>query len=213
MTHAYNELYLNAAQHCLARMFDYGVNSLNFSCRQLFSMFIMSGYAKSFGEGDCTLLAGKSGVELAWEILDRLHISHPDTCGEQNFARSHEYWAGWTLAYLQWYSGLTFMDIEKYITIEAILEMYYPYHEMDQMQLVDKCLEIYATNHTQTNLKLWRQKAGYSQSELARLANIPLRTIQQYEQRQKNINNAKAEYVLRLSRCLFCNMEDLLEIG
>lgn len=212
MIHAYNELYVNSAQHCLARMFDYGVNSLNISCDQLYSMFIFSGYAERFGKGDCTLIAGRSGVELTWEILDKLYISHPDTCDEQNFNRSPDYWMGWSLAYLQWYTGLSFADIEKYVGIETIREMYYLYHEMDQLQLVDKCLEIYAANRPETNLKLWRQKLGYSQSELAKLADIPLRTLQQYEQRQKNINNAKAEYILRLSRCLFCNMEDLLEV-
>ena len=42
-------------------------------------------------------------------------------------------------------------------------------------------------------------------------ADIPLKTIQQYEQRQKNINKARAEYVIRLSRVLQCEPEDLLE--
>lgn len=41
--------------------------------------------------------------------------------------------------------------------------------------------------------------------------NIPLRTIQQYEQRQKNINKAQAETLLRLSRVLNCSVEDLIE--
>ena len=40
---------------------------------------------------------------------------------------------------------------------------------------------------------------------------VSFRTIQQYEQRQKDINKAQAETLLRLSRSLFCNMEDLLE--
>lgn len=133
-------------------------------------------------------------------------------CAEENFKKVRDVTARNEYRYLQWYTGLSFADIEQYITIEAIRELYDLYHEMDQLQMVDRCLEIYLSNRPETNLKLWRKKLGYSQSELAKLADIPLCTLQQYEQRQKNINNAKAEYILRLSRCLFCNMEELLEI-
>ena len=50
-----------------------------------------------------------------------------------------------------------------------------------------------------------------SQKELANKTEIPLRTIQQYEQKQKNINKAQAEYLIRLSKALYCEPEDLLE--
>ena len=211
MIHAYDELYVNSAQHNLGRMLDYGVNTLHIPCGQLFSMFLFTGYAERFGQGECSLLVGKSGIELCWEVLDKLLIAHPDTCINQDLNRSREYWAGWAIAYLQWFTNISFADIEKYITIDAVLELYNPYHEMDVQQFVDKALSIYAEKRPATNLKLLREKLGYSQSELAKLTGIPVRTIQQYEQRQKNINNAKAEYILRMSKCLFCNMEDILE--
>ena len=35
--------------------------------------------------------------------------------------------------------------------------------------------------------------------------------IQQYEQRQKDINKAQADTLLRLSRVLNCGVEDLVE--
>ena len=44
-----------------------------------------------------------------------------------------------------------------------------------------------------------------------KLTDIPIKTIQQYEQRQKNINKAQAEYVIRLSNVLNCKPQDLLE--
>ena len=56
-----------------------------------------------------------------------------------------------------------------------------------------------------------RTLAGLSQSELAGQADVPVRTIQQYEQRQKDINQAQAETLLRLARALNCNVEDLME--
>ena len=37
------------------------------------------------------------------------------------------------------------------------------------------------------------------------------RTIQQYEQRKKNFNKAQAEYLVRLSKALYCEPEDLFE--
>ena len=42
-------------------------------------------------------------------------------------------------------------------------------------------------------------------------ADVLVRTIQQYEQRQKDINKAQAETLLRLARTLNCNVEDLME--
>ena len=56
-----------------------------------------------------------------------------------------------------------------------------------------------------------RKDLGLSQSELAGQADVPVRTIQQYEQRQKDINKAQAETLLRLARALNCNVEDLME--
>ena len=47
--------------------------------------------------------------------------------------------------------------------------------------------------------------------ELADLSSVPVRTIQQYEQRQKNINKAQAEYLVALAKVLYCEVEDLME--
>ncbi len=53
--------------------------------------------------------------------------------------------------------------------------------------------------------------AGCSQSQLAKMSGVSLRSIQMYEQRNKDINKAQAETLLRLARTLGCRMEDLLE--
>lgn len=57
-----------------------------------------------------------------------------------------------------------------------------------------------------------RTRVGLSQRELAEQSGVPIRTIQQYEQRQKNINKASAEYIVSLSKVLFCNPDELLEV-
>lgn len=60
-------------------------------------------------------------------------------------------------------------------------------------------------------MKLLRQNAGLSQRELAEQSGVPLRTIQQYEQRRKNINRAQAEYLIMLAKALCYVVEDLIE--
>ncbi len=82
---------------------------------------------------------------------------------------------------------------------------------MDIRQFVDRMNELYNTARPETNLKLRRQNTGLTQRELAELAGVPVRTIQQYEQRQKNINKAQAEYLVTLAQALYCEVTDLLE--
>ena len=89
--------------------------------------------------------------------------------------------------------------------------MYPKYHEMDIMQFVDTVNDIYFQKRQTTNLKQKRLEAGLSQSELSKLSGVPVRTIQQYEQRQKNINSAKVESVLSISKALSCDINDILE--
>ena len=89
--------------------------------------------------------------------------------------------------------------------------LYTPYHEMDVRQFADKMNELYRAAKPETNLKSLRTMTEMSQSELARQAEIPVRTIQQYEQRQKDINKAQGETLLRLARVLHCSIDDLME--
>ena len=97
------------------------------------------------------------------------------------------------------------------MSITEVRLLYTPYHEMDVRQFADKMNELYRAAKPETNLKAMRTLAGLSQSELAGQADVPVRTIQQYEQRQKDINKAQAETLLRLARALNCNVEDLME--
>ena len=127
------------------------------------------------------------------------------------FDRTPEYWTGWALAYYQWNTGLRFSEIEHAIPIRTIWMMYDPYHEMDIRQFVDKLNEMYRNAKPETNLKTLRTLANLSQSELAAQTGISVRTLQQYEQRQKNINHAQTETLLRLSKVLDCTIEDLVE--
>ena len=73
-------------------------------------------------------------------------------------------------------------------------------------------IELYNNRKEYANLKKFRLAAGFSQSELAEISGVPVRTIQQYEQSQKNINAAKAETVVKLAKSLNTTVEKLLEL-
>ena len=122
-----------------------------------------------------------------------------------------EYWTGWALAFYQWYSGYSFMEILKTVSMEQILKMFPIYHEMDIMQFVDKMQEKMKRTYPQTKLRILREVSGLSQSELGAASSVPLRQIQLFEQRQRDINKAAAETLLKLSKVLCCKMEDLTE--
>lgn len=211
MIHAYDKLYLDKARTALGRMLDFAVYDLKYDISEFFDLFIASGVATRFEQGDFTLLAGMSGVEIAYEVLERSGVGKQRIKPIYTADRSEEYWAGWALAYYQWEIAISFAEIVKYVPIEEVVALYSPYHEMDIRQFCDRMNELYQTRKPETNLKFWRQKIGLSQRELAEAAQIPVRTIQQYEQRQKSINNAQVDYLLRLSQILNCKVDDLYE--
>lgn len=211
MMHAYDKVYLEKARTALGRMLDFAVYDLEYDLTEFFDAFLDSGVAKDFGTGDFTLLVGMSGVELAYEVLDRLGRQVARTEAHYAADRSEEYWTGWALAYYQWGTALSFAEIVRCVPITDIRAMYSPYHEMDIRQFVDKMNERYRAAKPETNLKLHRQRAGLSQRDLSEVSGVPLRTLQQYEQRQKNINKAQAEYLVRLTGVLRCDLGELME--
>ena len=211
MMHAYDEQYLDDAMRNLGEAADYAVNACNMSLQKFFDLFVTSGVAARFESGDFTLIAGMSGVELAYKVLEESNIAHNRIKPNYTANRSEAYWTGWALAYYQWFTALSFKEIIQYIPIRDIVDLYWPYHEMDIRQFVDKMNERYKAAKPDTNLKIRRQRNGLSQRELAEATGISIRTIQQYEQRQKNINKAQAESLVVLAQVLYCNVEDLIE--
>lgn len=211
MIHAYDKCYLAAAQKTLARMLDYLTNSLKYPIEKAWQLFLMSEMSTRFEQGDCSVTVGMSGIELAIKVLEQADEQVPTSTPSFAYERSPEYWTGWAVAYYQWDTSLTFSDIDKVVPIADICRMYNPYHEMDIRQFVDKMNELYRAAVPDTNLKRLRILSSMSQAELAEQSGISKRTIQQYEQRQKDINKAQSETLLKLSRALNCQMEELLE--
>lgn len=210
--HAYSEDYLYTAQRIMGDMFDYVFDSYDMDLDVFFQMFLVSDVAFQFQTGNPSYVAGKTGCELVKEVIRKSGLTLPDLPEEMYLDKSPEYWAGWALAFYQWYTGRTFRRIYGAVSIADILKMYPAYHEMDIMQFVPAMDERLAAFYTETNLKRLRTYAGLSQSELAGLSKVPLRQIQLFEQRQRDINHTKAVTVLMLARALGCRCEDLMEI-
>ena len=82
---------------------------------------------------------------------------------------------------------------------------------MDISHFCDHMSALYNSRKPYSNLKLLRLDANLSQSELSKLSEVPVRTIQQYEQKQKNINKASAETIIKLAKVLNCSVFDLME--
>lgn len=208
---AYDRIYLEKARIVLARMLDYAVNDLEYTLEDFFELFLRTGMARRFEQGDFTVLVGKSGVEVVYDVLFICKGEIPDVRPRYSVGRSEEYWVGWALAYYQWERAITFEEITRSVPLYYVQRLYAPYHEMDIRHFVEKMDELYKDAKPHTNLKQRRIQAGFSQKELADATGIPLRTIQQYEQRQKNINKAQVEYLVQLSKTLCCTVDSLIE--
>lgn len=61
-------------------------------------------------------------------------------------------------------------------------------------------------------LKKIRVQQGLSQSLLSKKANLSLRSLQAYEQDDRDLNKAQAETVYKLAKALNCKMEELIDI-
>lgn len=228
--HAYEKIYLEDAMGALGSMMDIGINREGIEADTLFEMFIVSGVAAEFQKGNPHYVGGMSGEELLREVLirsgwegDEASLDYEtdgleeadDTryINGQSVDRSPAYWAGWILAYYQWKKRLSFSVIgELGLTMGKVMSMYI-LHEADVSRFeaaADRILSE-ALAKSEIRLRRIRQARGYTQKELSEASGVKLRMIQLYEQRENDINKAKAKTLYDLSRALGCDMEDLME--
>ena len=196
--HAYEELYLPEVQHKLALYFDL-MRSLGLDADVAAKYFILSGYAEDFQEANPFVISGMSAEEICRGIFDE---TDDDLVGKFQYSEqlSPEYWLGYSLAYYQWKTRIEYKDIFAKISASELVEYYNPYHEMDIehfCDLLDKIL-----GREKIPLKAIRGKKKLSQSDLACLSGVPLRSIQQYEQGRKELSKASFETVYALSKAL-----------
>jgi len=211
MTHAYREIYLSNAQSALGDAFDYAINTCNIPGDDFIKLFVASSISKRMENGEPSVLSGKSGVEIAIEVVFETTGKQLETTPTEHMERSAEYWIGWAVAYYQWYSARRYNDIFKVLTFNDLQKMYYTLHEADITKFVDIAEEQIKEHFKDTNLKRIRTAYGCTQAELAKISGVSLRSIQMYEQRRKDINKASVETLYSITKVLGCTIEDLIE--
>jgi len=211
MIRAYQETYLNKTQAVLGEAFDYAINNCKIGGDEFIGLFIVSPLSGRIEKGDPSVNAGMSGIEIAASVIS-------DTIGKEyikeaqpSMSRSPEYWIGWAVAYWQWYSGRRFRELFSAFHFDDLEKMYFTLHEADVTKFVDIAESRIKELFPETNLKRIRTLYGCSQSELANMSGVSLRSIQMYEQRNKDINKAGVSTVYSIALALGCTVEDLLE--
>ena len=211
MIHAYQEIYRSKAQATLGDAFDYAVNTCGMNGTTFTKLFCASTVSKRMENGEPAYVAGKSGIEIVLEVISETMGKSLAIESHEHMGRSREYWIGWAAAYYQWHSGRKYSDIFKAIPFEDMQKMYYTLHEADITKFVEIADQLTKNHFTETNLKRIRTAYGITQAELSKRSGVSLRSIQMYEQKNKDINKASVETVHSLAKVLGCTVEDLIE--
>ena len=208
---AYDESLVTEAKKHLGDAIDYALNDCGLQPDEFSDLFVRSGIAVLFGEGNPAVVSGMSGPELARSVMSYLY-------GDSEFPErrftgtpTREYWAGWALAQFQHATGRRFQDIFRVVPLSEVLLMHGAYHEMDILHFIEEVERRISESHPQTRLQAIRQNRGLSQGQLADLSGVNVRNVQLYEQRVNDINKAQGITLYRLAHVLGCRMESLLE--
>ena len=211
MTRAYQEVFLNSAMTGIANMFDTAINDFGLDGEDFAGMFISSEISRRLQIGEPKYLIGMCGEELAQRVIEETTGVIPVVETPGHFDRSPDYWCGWVVAYYQWLRTISYKELFEIMSYGEISALYPTLHEADLSKFADIMDSKRESLTGETNLKRIRTAYGCSQSELARMSNVSLRSIQMYEQRNKDINKGQSATVMALARALGCNMEPLLE--
>ena len=208
-THAYSQLYLSKTSRAIGNMLHDAVIEFGMNGEDFLKRFIQSNVAEEIESGNPKYIAGKSGLELFLEVMEKTTGKAYDAELVESYERSPVYWVGWMLTHYQWYSSHTFKSIIDTVPYNELLGLYGTLHEAD----IEKSYEVLDAHleRNESKLKTARKHCGLTQEDLANESRVSLNTIRAYERKSKDINKAQSDIVLRLARALKCNMTDLLD--
>ena len=208
-THAYSPLYLAKASRAVGNMLHDAVLEFGIDGTDFLRRFIQSDVAEQFESGNPKYIAGKSGLELFLEVMEKTtgKVYHAELV--ESYERSNVYWVGWMLTHYQWYSGRSFKSILDTVPYNELLGLYGTLHEAD----IQKSYEVMDAHFSsgESKLKTVRKHCGLTQEALANESGVSLNTIRAYERKSKDLNKAQFDIVMRLAKALKCDISDLLE--
>ena len=209
MTHAYSPLYPSKSSRAVGNMLHDAVMEFQMDGTDFLNRFIQSDVATQIESGNPKYIAGKSGLELFLEVMEKTTGNSYNTELIESYDRSPVYWVGWMLTHYQWYSGRSFKCILNTVPHEELLGLYGTLHEAD----IQKSYEVMDAQFVavESRLKSLRKQCGLTQDALARESGVSLNTIRAYERKSKDLNKAQFDIVIRLAKALKCEVTDLLE--
>ncbi len=208
MTHAYSQLYLSKASRSIGNMLHNAVLEFGMDGTDFLNRFIQSDVAEQFENGNPKYIAGKSGMELFLEVVEKTSGEKYNSHLVESYIRSDVYWVGWILTHYQWYSGYTFKSILDTISYNDLLFLYGTLHEAD----IQKSYEVFDAHfeNSESKLKIARKYRGLTQEALAEQSGVSLNTIKAYERKSKDLNKAQIDILIRLAKALKCDISELL---
>ena len=213
MINAYNEIFLEDAMDNLGDMLEFSYNK-ELNPVVIWNLFCNSNIAQNIEKGDVKYISGCSGEEyivLLFDYYHELQTNKAKNYFSHNYYENQCYWAGSSLAYLQCKTDLSFSEINEYLPISEVLDMYNPLHEADITKFLEIAIDKIKTRKKITNLKRQRKILNITQKDLAERSGVDISTIQKYEQRVLDINKASVEILYKLTKPLYCTIEDLIE--
>lgn len=206
---AYSPLYLSKTSRAIGNMLHIAVLDHGMSGGDFLKRFIQSDIADQVEQGNPKYIAGKSGLELFLEVMEKTTGKVHNAEAVPTFHRSNVYWVGWMLTHYQWHSGRSFKSILDTIPYDELIGLYGTLHEAD----IQKSYEVLDSHfeRSDSKLKIARKHCGLTQEALAKEAGVSLNTIRAYERKSKDLNKAQFDIVLRLAKALKCDISELLE--
>ena len=207
----YPESQLNMLMDKIGDAFGYAINDCKIAGNEFVKIFVASTVCKKIENGDAGCILGKSGIEIVIECVNEITGKKLGVTPRERYKRTAEYWCGWAICYYQWWSSRKYADIFRAVSFDELLSAYPTLHEASKEKFAEVMDDKIRKAYPETNLKRIRTTYGCSQRELSEMTGVGLRSIQMYEQRNKDINKAQAESLYCLAKVLGCTMEDLLE--
>ena len=207
---AYSELYLEDALKNMGELLEYAYEKKKE--KEILKYFVISGFAKRWDDGDPRIIAGMSGTELYYAINRACGITEePDKIKALvRYDAGEPYWCGYILAYYHWKTCKSFAAILQDIDYEKIRRLYPAFHTASDERCVVE-IDMICNMNRVSHLQKYRKMLSLTQKYLSDESGVNLRTLQQYEIGDKDINKASADKVINLSKVLKCSPEDIMQ--
>ncbi len=208
MTCAYDKSTVEYAMDNLGTALDYSVNGLGINGQEFLDLFVSTGVATEFGNGNPRYVTGMSGRTMADEIFQMCGRPTAKIHGDYHGDYTAEYWCGFVLAYYQCVSGRSFKKIFLAVNFQTLIDLYGVLHEADISKVASV---IDSMVSSESFLSRIRKTRNMTQRDLATVSGVSLRSIQMYEQKKNDINKAQYNNLKAIAKALYCKIDDIVE--